>query len=84
MSSDLIITDSESAANLDSNQAASLANLAIRLRLRFAIATSRGKIIPARGIVKTKDGQIILTATPTATTATGDVSRLLRGLNNCN
>jgi large exoprotein involved in heme utilization and adhesion len=76
LNSDLITTDIESAANLDSNQAVSLANL--------AIATAQGKIIPARGVVKTKDGRIILTATPTATTTTGDASRLPRGSNNCN
>jgi filamentous hemagglutinin family protein len=73
LSSDLITTDIESAANPDSNQDTSLANL--------AIATSQGKIIPARGIVKTKDGRIILTATPTATTR--DASRLSGGSNNC-
>jgi filamentous hemagglutinin family protein len=73
LSSDLITTDLESTANLDSNQEKALADL--------AIATSRGKIIPARGIVKTKDGRIILTATPTPSTR--DASRLPTGSNNC-
>jgi filamentous hemagglutinin family protein len=72
LSSDLIIENRASAANVEGHQAASLGSL--------AIATSRGKIIPARGIMKTKDGHLVLTATPN----TEDVFRLPNGSSNCN
>lgn len=66
-----VLVDQESAAKAEGHQEVSLADL--------AIATSRGKIIPARGVMKTKDGHIILVATPT----TGAASRLPNGSSNC-
>jgi filamentous hemagglutinin family protein len=67
-----VLGDSESAAKVEGHQQDSLASL--------AIDTSRGKIIPARGIIRTKDGHLILTATPT----TEDASRLPNSSSNCN
>jgi filamentous hemagglutinin family protein len=72
LSSESIIEGQASATKVENHQETSLANL--------AIATSRGKIIPARGIMKTKDGHIVLTATPNQE----DASRLPNGSSNCN
>ncbi|MEL6931356.1 MAG: hypothetical protein AAFO95_22440, partial [Cyanobacteria bacterium J06600_6] len=44
-----------------------------------SITTAQGKIIPARGVVKTEDGRIILTAT-----SMSDYLRSPAGLSNCN
>lgn len=67
LSSELIIEKIEnrtSAAKVEGHQEAAWRNL--------AIATRRGKIIPARGIMKTKDGHLVLTATPSK----GDTAKL--------
>ncbi len=45
----------------------------------YAIPTSIGDIIPARGVIKTPDGRIILTATPVS----GSASRMAHGSLNC-
>ena len=45
----------------------------------YAISTSYGDIAPARGVVKTADGKIILTATPVS----GNASRMAHGSLNC-
>jgi large exoprotein involved in heme utilization and adhesion len=66
-----VLVDSESAAKVEGDQKVSSASL--------AIATSRGKIIPARGIMRTKDGHLVLTATPNPE----DASRLPNVLSNC-
>ena len=64
MGSEMISVNGEVATNADSN---------------YAISTSIGDITPARGIVKTADGKIILTATPVS----GDASRIAHGSLNC-
>jgi filamentous hemagglutinin family protein len=66
-----VLVNSESAARVEGHQKDSLASLAIN--------TNRGKIIPARGVIRTKDGRIVLIATPT----TGDASRISNGSSNC-
>ena len=45
----------------------------------YAIPTSIGDITPARGVIKTPDGKIILTATPVS----GSASRMAHGSLNC-
>ena len=45
----------------------------------YAIPTSIGDIIPARGVIKTPEGKIILTATPVS----GSASRMAHGSLNC-
>ncbi len=45
----------------------------------YAIPTSIGDITPARGVIKTPDGRIILTATPVS----GSTSRMAHGSLNC-
>ena len=45
----------------------------------YAIPTSQGYITPARGVIKTADGQIILTSVPIS----GNISRTPNGSINC-
>ncbi|WP_026102761.1 filamentous hemagglutinin N-terminal domain-containing protein [Pleurocapsa sp. PCC 7319] len=45
----------------------------------YAIPTSQGDITPARGVIKTEDGQVILTAVPVM----GNTSRIPNGSTNC-
>jgi len=64
MNSDLISVNGEVSTNSNNN---------------YAISTSIGDITPARGVVKTADGKIILTATPVS----GNGSRMAHGSLNC-
>ncbi|WP_019507914.1 filamentous hemagglutinin N-terminal domain-containing protein [Pleurocapsa sp. PCC 7319] len=69
IASGMIITDGELANNPTDSA----------IKSSHAIPTSQGDIIPARGIMKTEDGQIILTAVPVASST----SRIPNGSTNC-